>query len=210
MSYCLFTYWVLDQQRRKFIAKQIPVNAKDDMMSKLEDGINRNFLQYCDPIKPLDVFLQLFARLFITSMQMRILHARACAQGSSEERLALLDTATRSLRYFIAIQSQTYLANFRWLTKAWSPWQASELVVAVWSAHRNNLNEDKLREPNFIAELEHKLATYSTDLNQAATRSSLPQSDDQDAVPAEFERISFDEIFDADFNIDLQDIDWNF
>jgi hypothetical protein len=140
MSYCLFTYWVLQRQRQTFISKHgrfelswqtntaLPITAKVDMLSQLEDGINKNFLQYCDPIKPLDILLQLFARLFIASMQLRVLHARACAQGGPGERRALLAASTQILRYIIAIQTQPALAGFRWLTKAWFIWQACKYI----------------------------------------------------------------------------------
>ena len=136
MSYCLFTYWVLKQQRQNFLSKyghfelswqinsKFEGNAKNDMMAQLEDGINREFLQYCDPIKPLDVFLQLFARLLITSMHLRILHARVFSGKGDDDRPKLLQASTQTLRYNIAIQSQPHLTQFRWLSKAWFNWQA--------------------------------------------------------------------------------------
>jgi hypothetical protein len=136
MSYCLFTYWVLERQRQTFLPKHgrfelswqtnasLSKTLKDEMVAQLEDGINKKFLQYCDPIKPLDILLQLFARLFITSTQLRILHARACAQGGQEERKALLTASAQTLRYNIAIQNQPVLAEFRWLTRTWFTWQA--------------------------------------------------------------------------------------
>jgi hypothetical protein len=136
MSYCRFTYWVLERQRKTFLAKYgrfelswqtnsaLPESVKIDMVSELEDGINEHFLQYCDPIKPLDVLLQLFGRLFVASFRLRILHVRVCAEGSKEDKIALLDPATRVLRYNIAIQTQPSLVCFRWLTKAWFAWQA--------------------------------------------------------------------------------------
>jgi hypothetical protein len=138
MSYCLFTYWVLERQRKTFLAEHgrfelswqsnatLPSTAKVDMVTQLEDGINQNFLQYCDPLKPLDTLLQLFARLFVTSTQLRILHAQACAKGGDEEREALLAASTQTLRYNIAIQNQPTLAEFRWLTKGWFAWLACE------------------------------------------------------------------------------------
>jgi hypothetical protein len=136
MSYNLFTYWVLDQQRQTFLSKHgrfelswhtntsMPSTIKDDMLSRLEDGINRNFIQFCDPINPLHVLLQLLARLFITTTQLRVLHGRACIQGDSEHRAILLSASIQALRYNIALLSQASLAHYRWLTKAWFSWQA--------------------------------------------------------------------------------------
>ena len=140
MSYCLFTYWVLNAQRQTFLAKHgrfelswqtntaLPEAAKDNMLSHLQDGINQNFIQYCDPIKPLDVLLQLFARYFVIGMQLRLLYNGAINQSSGEELAALLDAAMQSLTYNIAIRTQPLLVHFRWLTRAWFPWQACEYI----------------------------------------------------------------------------------
>lgn len=136
ISFCLFTYWVLDRQRKTFLAKHgrfelswqtnttLPTSAKNDMIEQLEDGINENFIQYCDPIKPLDMLLQLFARCFIASFRLRILHSRLCEEGRDEDRTALLDAAKSTLRYNIAIQTHPSLHCFRWKTIAWFAWQA--------------------------------------------------------------------------------------
>jgi hypothetical protein len=139
MSYCRFTYWVLNQQRQNFITKHgrfelswqsntaPPTTAKDDMVFQLEHGINQHFLQYCDSINPLDVLLQLFARLFIVFMQIRILHVRVCEEDRSKTgREALLAASAKSLRYNVAIQTQPQLTPFKWLSKAWFAWQACE------------------------------------------------------------------------------------
>lgn len=142
LSYCLFTYWVLKQQRQTFLAKfghfelswqinsKFEGTVKNDMMRQLEDGINREFLQYCDPIRPFDVFLQLFARLFISSMHLRILHARVFSEKGDEHRPKLLQESIQTLRYNIAVQSQSSFAQFRWLTKAWFNWQACKCGTA--------------------------------------------------------------------------------
>jgi hypothetical protein len=141
MSYCLFTYWVLNEQRQNFLAKHgrfelswqsnsaLSGSEKDDMISRLENGINQHFVQYCDPIKPLDVLLQLFARLFIAAMKLRVLHAKACEDANAEDHTALLDVSKQTLRYNIAIQSHPSLSQYRWLTKAWFAWQACKCGV---------------------------------------------------------------------------------
>jgi hypothetical protein len=138
ISYNLFCYWVLKEQRQTFLAKHgrfelswqtnttLPTTAKDDMVSRLEEGINRNFLQYCDPLDPLHVLLQLFGRSFVVSTQMRVLHARNCDAGDAAHRAALLDAASRTVRYNVALQSHLSLRQYRWLTKAWLSWQARE------------------------------------------------------------------------------------
>jgi len=136
LSYNLFTYWVLDQQRQNFLSKHgrfelswltnsaMASTTKDDMISRLEDGVNRHFIQFCDPINHLHVLLQLLTRSFITNMQLRVMHGRACAQGDTEDRATLLNESMQSLRYHIALMSQTSLSCYQWLTRVWFSWQA--------------------------------------------------------------------------------------
>jgi hypothetical protein len=141
MSYGLFCYWVLNAQRHTFLAKHgrfelswqtntaLSEAAKDDMLSQLRDGINMNFVQYCDPIKPLDVLLQLLARYFIIGMQLRVLYHKMREQSNNAARTALLDAAMQALRYNIAILTQPSLAHFQWLTKSWFSWQSCESLT---------------------------------------------------------------------------------
>ncbi|KAH3905269.1 hypothetical protein HBH56_218900 [Parastagonospora nodorum] len=150
LSYNLFTYWVLDQQRQNFLSKHgrfelswltnsaMSSTTKDDMLSLLEDGVNRHFVQFCDPINPLHVLLQLLTRSFITNMQLRVMHGRACTQGDSEHRTILLNASMQSLRYHIALMSQTSLSCYQWLTRVWFSWQAF-MVVLVEASDTSNV-----------------------------------------------------------------------
>ncbi|KAJ9652813.1 hypothetical protein H2198_007943 [Neophaeococcomyces mojaviensis] len=122
LSYCLYTYWVIDQQRLFFHSeksrfelswqsnKSLPLPLKESLINQLEDGLNQNFLQYCDPLKPPDVLLQLSARALICGMRMRSLHPLAYngLQGHTSEghRDALLTACMQSLDYNVAMHSQ--------------------------------------------------------------------------------------------------------
>lgn len=136
MSYCLFPSWVINQQRQSLLGKNarfelswqanaaLPASFKNELVTLLEDGINQTFLQYCDPLNPLDIRLQLFARLFTVSMQLRILHGRLSEHSSAEERAEILRISLQCLRYNIAMQSQPALVQYRWLMKGWIVWHA--------------------------------------------------------------------------------------
>ena len=140
MSYCRFTYWVLDQQRQFFYANKsrfalswqsnqsLPDSSKDSLIERLEDGINKNFLQFCDPIKPLDTLLQLLARALICGMRMRTLLAVAqsgkAGHASEEHRNMLLTASMQLLEYNVAMHSHPSLGNFQWLVTGFFPWQA--------------------------------------------------------------------------------------
>ncbi|KAG8525365.1 uncharacterized protein KY384_009009 [Bacidia gigantensis] len=131
MSYCLYAYWVLDQQRHFFHSdkshfelswqsnESLPHESKDSLIPKLEEGLNTRLLQYCDPLKPLDTLLQLSARILICGMRQRTLHPLARAGGASKEvRGALSDTCIQSLQYNVAMNTHPTLTCFRWLVKA--------------------------------------------------------------------------------------------
>ena len=140
MSYCLYTYWILDQQRQfmrsgkdKFetnsqIKKSLPSALEDTLILQLEEGLNKKFLQYCDPIKPVDTLLQISARSVICILRLRKLHP--VAQGGSidppskEHREALLGACIQSLEYNIALYAQPAIRRFVWWTKGMFPWQA--------------------------------------------------------------------------------------
>ena len=142
MSYCLFTYWVLDQQRQFFHASKgrfalswqsnesLPGSSKDSLIEQLENGINKNFLQYCDPIKPMDTLLQLLARALICGMRMRTLLTVAesgkAGHVSEEHRNTLLTASMQLLEYNVAMHSHPSLGNFQWLVTGFFPWQACE------------------------------------------------------------------------------------
>lgn len=148
ISYCRFTYWVIDTQRRAFRAKQgrfalswqsnasLDPKLKDDVMTEIEEGLNKEFLQYCDPIKPLDTLLQLSARFLVVGMRLRLLHGSAFhgsqkKEATDEVRAALFDSAVKCLRYGIEISSRNELQKFRWYTKIMFSWHACEFCDLV-------------------------------------------------------------------------------
>ncbi|EAT76910.2 hypothetical protein SNOG_15815 [Parastagonospora nodorum SN15] len=220
LSYNLFTYWVLDQQRQNFLSKHgrfelswltnsaMSSTTKDDMLSLLEDGVNRHFVQFCDPINPLHVLLQLLTRSFITNMQLRVMHGRACTQGDSEHRTILLNASMQSLRYHIALMSQTSLSCYQWLTRA------AEHVVAAWKAYPGRFDGQLLRQPPFILEVAQRLTTHRAGLDPGSMQPDYTPQEYKEEVletPAEMpEGTFFDAEFDFEFDMELQDIDWSF
>ncbi|KAL6721752.1 hypothetical protein ACLMJK_000857 [Lecanora helva] len=153
MSYCLLTYWVIDQQRRFFHAdkgrfelswqsnESLPQPVKESLIQKLEEGVNKKFLQYCDPLRPLDLLIQLLARMLICGMRQRILHPLACAGNldntGGDLRGELLTACMQSLEYNVAMHSQPSIRHFQWLTKGFFPWQ-SFMCVLVEASQQND------------------------------------------------------------------------
>lgn len=139
-SYCLYTYWVLNEQRRFFRDRQLRFRLswqastslkqadKDSLLDELETGIGQNFLQYCDPLRPIDVLIQFSAKALILVMQIRALHPLVygdnSTQATQESRDELLELCVRCLEYNIATHLQSLLKNFQWWVKGMFSWLA--------------------------------------------------------------------------------------
>lgn len=145
ISYCRYTYWAIDTQRRIFRAKQssfalswqsnalIEPSVKEDVLTEFEEGLNKTFLQYCDPIKPLDSLVLLSGRFLVAGLRLRVLHGFAFhneqkQQMNDDLRAALLSASAQCLKYNIAIHSQVQLKKFHWYTRVMFSWHSCKFT----------------------------------------------------------------------------------
>lgn len=142
LSYCLWTYWIVSQQREFFKEnkgklgiswasnRNLPHSKKNNLLDIMEQGLNQNFLQYCDPIKPLDIIVQLTSRALICTMRMFTLHPIAFSGGADmteEERHSqLMDAAIKTLEYNIALNSRREIERFHWYITGYFQWHACQ------------------------------------------------------------------------------------
>jgi hypothetical protein len=136
-SYTLFACWVMNQQRKfRLRHQQSAVDRAllgpltDDIIDELEAGLQTQFVQYCDPIKPADIILQISARALICVLRLRRMHEyRVTSEnldaGSHEK---YLDLCMQELGYTIATYSQASLKPFCWLGETTFVWHARKLV----------------------------------------------------------------------------------
>jgi hypothetical protein len=140
MSYCLYTYWVLDQQRRFFQVdksrfelswhtnRSLPFPLKENLINQLEEGLNKKFHQYCDPLRPLDALLQISARALVCGMRQWSLQADVQGEegGRREDhrRDLIFRACMHSLEYNLEFHTRPNIKQFRWLTKSVFPWHA--------------------------------------------------------------------------------------
>ena len=134
MSPCLWTYWVLYEQRSFYRVdgtktgfswaadKSLPRPEKDALINRHEVGLNKRYLQFCDPIRPRDLLVQIVARSFISPMRRISLHPLAYCGRLSElnedDRNQLLDVCMQALRYDVALHSTpSSLKDFLWRFK---------------------------------------------------------------------------------------------
>ena len=140
MSQCLTTYWILYEQRSfcradgskmglTWIAdKSLSRAEKEMLINRLETGLNQRYIQFCDPIRPLDVLLQILARSFVYCMRRLALHPHAhdekLSQMSEHNRQELLDFCIQCLNYDIASYSNPSIKHFRWRFQGYFQWSA--------------------------------------------------------------------------------------
>ncbi|KAI1849973.1 hypothetical protein JX266_004352 [Neoarthrinium moseri] len=152
MSYCLFTYYILDEQRQYHADKgrfelswstnqSVPMQIKEAFIDRLEDGLNKRFLQYCDPIKPLHILIQLMSRALVCVFRHRILlttgeYSDRMNQGNRGSLLAL---SMQLLEYAIVMHSHRLLRDFDWFTTNGFPWPAF-MVVLVEASQETNID----------------------------------------------------------------------
>ena len=145
ISYCPYTYWVLDQQRLFFRTdkgrfelswqsnQSLPQPTRDSLIDHLEDGLNQRFLQYCDPLKPAEVLLQLSVRALMCGMRQRVLQPLASSghldDAGTQHRAELLRACIQSLEYSVTMHSQPSIKHFNWLTRAMFPWHACKCRI---------------------------------------------------------------------------------
>ncbi|KAF4973350.1 hypothetical protein FSARC_328 [Fusarium sarcochroum] len=134
-SYTLFIYYIMEKQRsfRMNQSSQQGTRDKsllgslgDPMIDDLEKGLNENFLQYCDPIKPIDTLLQMTARAVVNVLRLRKLHEIRMRSERQEDEchIAHFNTCMQSLKYVVVSHSNPQLKRFTWLLEASFVWHA--------------------------------------------------------------------------------------
>ncbi|KAL8710246.1 MAG: hypothetical protein Q9220_005177 [cf. Caloplaca sp. 1 TL-2023] len=150
MTASLWTYWVLEEQRSFrhtdgnrlgffwLADKTLTRIEKDGLIARLESGLNKRYLQFCDPIRPRDMLTQILARSFICGMRRVTLHPLTyngrLSDFSETHRNELLDVCTQALEYDIAMQSNSSISQFKWRFEGHFQWSA--LVYVLIEAHR--------------------------------------------------------------------------
>jgi len=140
ISYCLWTFWVLQEQRAfrhpdgrylgfGWIAERsLSRDAKNGYIDRLEAGLNKQYVQYCDPIKPLDVLIQITARAFVCGMR-RVSMYGDLSQMSEQARRQLLDVCMQGVEYDIALHATPAIKQFRPLFRGYFQWNALAYVL---------------------------------------------------------------------------------
>lgn len=132
-SYTLFTYWIMGQQRKFRVTHQdasvdqsLLGALTDRIIGKLESGLQDQFVQHCDPVKPLDSLILISTRALTCLLRLRTMHEmRLASETMSDEFHGLyFDLCMQEMGYTIAGYSQPWLKPFQWLCETSFVWHA--------------------------------------------------------------------------------------
>jgi len=201
-SYCLWTFWVLQMQRSfrytdgtylgfGWIAERsLSREEKDVYINRLETGLNQQYVQYCDPIKPLDVLIQITARAFVCGMR-RVSMYGDLSQMSEVSRRQLLDVCMQGVEYDIALHATPAIKHFRPLFRGYFQWNAlaymllearrlahDPIATRIWTL----LAELYTSNPGLSRNLVDRRKSYAIELVSAAwkARAGLLHQQQQD------------------------------
>jgi hypothetical protein len=140
ISHCLWRYQILYMQRdtRKLdgtkkalswmLSPQVSLAEKDAMIDTCEKTLGEQFLQYCEPLNPLHVHIQISVRLFVLAArrmarQPALVNAKI-SEMSPHEREEFLRICTKCLDYYVLSETTESLWGFRWHSENYFPWPA--------------------------------------------------------------------------------------
>ncbi|KAJ5604682.1 hypothetical protein N7510_009836 [Penicillium lagena] len=157
MSFCLWTYYVLETQRSfrrpdgcrvggSWQAdRSLSGTQKEAFMDELEKGINVKFIQYCDPVVPLELLILIMSRAFMWDMRRLILHSdeimRDASEPVDERGKKVLTACARCLEYDVYLHSQKTLERFYWRATTFFSWHAFVYVIGDASRYGDGSEE---------------------------------------------------------------------
>lgn len=138
MSHSLWRYQILHLQRstqyadgtRKdlwwLLSPHVPLVEKDAMIDKTEKVLGETFLQYCEPLNPTHVHIQIGVRSFVlaarrVARQPALVNARM-SEMSSSERDEYLGLSMKCLEYYLLSEKTEGLKGFQWHSDNFLQW----------------------------------------------------------------------------------------
>ena len=137
MSHCLWRYYVLHLHRTLRGPNQSAVwltssrnvlTEKDAIMEQYRRPLAEKFLQYCEPLDPLHVHIQIGIQNFLLALQ-RGLHQPGTASARLSEMLRsdrdrFLKICIKCMDYYILAETTPSVAHLRWHHENYFQWTA--------------------------------------------------------------------------------------
>jgi hypothetical protein len=159
MSQCLWRYDILSSQRQMrhqpslaatevgagavredllwLLSAQIPLSTKDAKVDVVEQMLGAKYLQHCELVNPLHVYIQVGIRQFLltcrrTVRQPGLVNAKISSM-SRAERDEFLHLCVKGLEYYVLSQTSEMLERFRWGNESY--FQGASFVYVILEAH---------------------------------------------------------------------------
>ncbi|KAM0355065.1 hypothetical protein ACHAPU_000917 [Fusarium lateritium] len=133
-SFTLCNYWTMQKQRSfrmsppsQSVGEKSLLGCLDSaMIDDFEKGVNERFLQYCDPINPLHILLQISSRALIKVLRLRKTHAvRMQSEHVDDDcHTEHFNTCMQAMKYIVISHSNPQLKPFTWLIEVSFVWHA--------------------------------------------------------------------------------------
>lgn len=138
MSHCLWRYHVIAMHRARRSPDQgalwiNPISAaasrdvKHVMMEQVRKALAEKFLQFCEPVEPLHIHIQIGVQNSLLAMHRGFLQPVTSTKISEMPqtiREELLGVCIKSMDYYILAQTNPLIAHLRWHTENYFQWPA--------------------------------------------------------------------------------------
>jgi len=123
----------------KLINTDMSIVEKDNLISKLEDLLERKYLRYCDPSNSLHCFVSVIARSSICKMKLLAHNPRQFSSRGikvpQKDRDIIFSSGTKFLEYGNLLQSNPCLRKYMWQIRSGFIWD-SLVYVLIETRHR--------------------------------------------------------------------------
>ncbi|CAJ2502343.1 Uu.00g097370.m01.CDS01 [Anthostomella pinea] len=126
----------VDTRREVLCTPITSLARKDSIIAQVEDQLERKYLRYCDPSKPLHTFASIMIRSSVCQMKLSAHNPRQFLRVPQSERNIVFENAMKLLEYLNFMRSgQQGLEKYMWQIGTSYLWNAM-LYVLIESRHR--------------------------------------------------------------------------
>ena len=180
MSQVLYKY-TIDQYIRTTAQRGAAwlTSAKVSMMEKdawteyIRKELVDNFLQYCEPVNPIHLYIQIGVQSFLLAAQRSawqpLMANTRISDMSLGDRDNFLKNCTKTMDYYILVKTTPTLAHFRWYYEYY--FASSALVYVIVEAHHRAATAEAVSLwaiINRVCELHPKLMALGSGLESSA------------------------------------------
>ncbi|MCJ1382447.1 hypothetical protein MMC17_005560 [Xylographa soralifera] len=151
----------------------VSMMEKDALMEYIRKELVENFLQYCEPVNPMHLYIQIGVQSFLLAAQRSarqpLMANTRISDMSLGDRDDLLRICMKTMEYYILVQTTPAIAHFRWHYEYY--FASSALVYVIIEAHHRAATAEAVSLwaiINRVCELHPKLMAAGSGLELSA------------------------------------------